>query len=156
MPVHSIDDLTSQIAPNKRILGLDLGSKTIGLAISDSGFRLASVLDTIRRKKFTQDAILLEGIINERDVGALILGLPVNMDGTEGPRCQSTRQFATNFLECLDIPLAFWDERLSTAAVERNLIEADVSRAKRAKVVDQMAASYILQGALDYLQSRTT
>jgi putative Holliday junction resolvase len=150
-----IDDLTGAVARNSRLLGLDLGSKTIGLAISDGAFHLSSPLDTIRRKKFTQDAIQLQAIIEERQVGGLILGLPINMDGTEGPRCQSTRQFARNFMERYDIPLAFWDERLSTAAVERDLIAADVSRAKRAEVIDQMAASFILQGALDYLNKPT-
>jgi putative Holliday junction resolvase len=150
-----IDDLAGAVAPNSRLLGLDLGSKTIGLAISDGAFHMSSPLDTIRRKKFTQDAIQLQAIIEERQVGGLILGLPINMDGTEGPRCQSTRQFARNFMERYDIPVAFWDERLSTAAVERDLIAADVSRAKRAEVIDQMAASFILQGALDYLNKPT-
>ena len=149
------DDLAGAVAPNSRLLGLDLGSKTIGLAISDGAFHMSSPLETIRRKKFTQDAIRLQAIIEERQVGGLILGLPINMDGTEGPRCQSTRQFARNFMERYDIPLAFWDERLSTAAVERDLIAADVSRAKRAEVIDQMAASFILQGALDYLNKPT-
>ena len=155
MPETDIDDLTGAVAPNSRLLGLDLGSKTIGLAISDGAFHMSSPLDTIRRKKFTHDAIQLQAIIEERQVGGLILGLPINMDGTEGPRCQSTRQFAVNFMERYDIPLSFWDERLSTAAVERDLIAADVSRAKRAEVIDQLAASFILQGALDYLNKPT-
>ena len=151
MPELSIDELKDAVPAGKRLLGLDLGSKTIGLAISDGGFMLSNPLDTIRRKKFTQDAIQLQTIIDERSVGGLVLGLPVNMDGTEGPRCQSTRQFARNFLEKRDIPIVYWDERLSTAAVERDMIAADVSRAKRAQVIDQMAASFILQGALDYI-----
>ena len=151
MTETAIDDLKQAIPTGSRLLGLDLGSKTIGLAISDGALMLATPLDTIRRKKFTQDAEQLIAIIADRQIGGLVLGLPVNMDGTEGPRCQSTRQFARNLLEKIDIPIAFWDERLSTAAVERDLIAADVSRAKRAQVVDQMAAGFILQGALDYL-----
>jgi putative holliday junction resolvase len=152
LPEIDINDLKDAIPRGKRLLGLDLGSKTIGLAISDSGFQLASPIDTIRRKKFTQDALQLQKIIKARDVGGLVLGLPVNMDGTEGPRCQSTRQFARNFLEKQDIPIAYWDERLSTSAVERDLIASDVTRAKRAQVIDQMAAGFILQGALDYIR----
>ena len=148
-----INELKDAIPRGKRLLGLDLGSKTIGLAISDSAFHLATPIDTIRRKKFTQDALQLQETIKARDVGGLVLGLPVNMDGTEGPRCQSTRQFARNFLEKLDIPIAYWDERLSTSAVERDLIAADVTRAKRAQVIDQMAAGFILQGALDYIST---
>ncbi len=155
MAIIDIDDLRQSVAKNTRLMGLDLGSKTIGLAISDGAFHMSSPLDTIRRRKFTQDAIQLQAIICERQVGGLILGLPINMDGTEGPRCQSTRQFAANFIEKYDIPIALWDERLSTAAVERDLIAADVSRAKRAEVIDQMAASFILQGALDYLNKPT-
>ena len=151
MPELTLDELKQAIPANSRLLGLDLGSKTVGLAISDSMFHLASPIDTIRRKKFTLDAEYLLRVIDERHVGGLVLGLPVNMDGTEGPRCQSTRQFARNLMEKRDVPIAFWDERLSTSAVERDLIAADVSRAKRAKVVDQMAAGFILQGALDYL-----
>lgn len=134
-----------------RIMGLDLGTKTIGVAISD-GIRLtATPLETIRRKKFGLDAARLCEIIAENNIAGIILGLPLNMDGTEGPRVQSTRAFARNLSTKTDLPIAFWDERLSTAAVTRTLIEADVSRAKRAKVVDKLAASYILQGALDNL-----
>jgi putative Holliday junction resolvase len=155
LPVTDIDDLKQVVAKNTRLLGLDLGAKTIGLAISDGAFHMSTPLDTIRRKKFTHDAIQLQAIIETRQIGGLILGLPINMDGTEGPRCQSTRQFAANFIDKYDIPIAFWDERLSTAAVERDLIAADVSRAKRALVIDQMAASFILQGALDYLNKPT-
>ena len=154
MPILEINDLKNALPRGARLLGLDLGTKTIGLAISDSAFMVASPLETVRRKKFTQDAEILFALIDEKDVGGLVLGLPINMDGTEGPRCQSTRQFARNLLGLRDIPIAFWDERLSTAAVERALIDADTSRAKRAKVVDQLAASYILQGALDFI-SRT-
>ena len=137
-----------------RLLGLDLGTKTIGLALSDVTLTIASPLETIRRVKFTPDAEKLESLIDEHEVGGLVLGLPVSMDGTEGPRCQSTRQFATNLLERRNIPLAFWDERLSTAAVERILVgEADMTRKRRAQVVDKAAAAYILQGALDSLGS---
>ncbi len=136
-----------------RLLGLDFGSKTIGLAISDSLRTVASPLETIRRKKLRHDVERLQAIIAERQAVGLVLGLPVNMDGSEGPRCQSTRQFARNIAAAgITLPLAFWDERLSTAAVERFLVEeADLSRAKRAAVVDKMAAAYILQGALDAL-----
>ena len=151
MPEIDLSQLKIALPARRRLLGLDLGSKTIGLAISDSGFMVASPLDTIRRKKFTADAATLFAIVDEHNVGGLILGLPFNMDGTEGPRCQSTRQFARNLMGIRDMPIAFWDERLSTAAVQRAMIEADTSRAKRAEVVDQVAASYILQGALDFL-----
>ena len=137
-----------------RLLGLDLGSKTIGLALSDPAFMVASPIDTIRRTKFGKDAAELDRLIADRGVGGLVLGLPINMDGSEGPRCQSTRQFATNLIQRgMERPIVFWDERLSTAAVERVLIdEADMSRRKRADVVDKMAAAYILQGVLDRLR----
>jgi len=140
--------------PGTRLLGLDLGSKTIGLALSDPTFMVASPIDTIRRTKFGKDAAELDRLIADRGVGGLVLGLPINMDGSEGPRCQSTRQFATNLIQRgMGQPIVFWDERLSTAAVERVLIdEADMSRRKRADVVDKMAAAYILQGALDRLR----
>ena len=152
MAIVDITELRAAVPTGKRLLGLDLGSKTIGLAICDSSFAIASPLETLRRRKFTQDAIDLEALIAERDVGGLVLGLPRNMDGSEGPRAQSTRQFAANLLTRSDIPIAFWDERLSTVAVERLLIdEADLSRRKRGDVVDKMAASYILQGAIDLI-----
>ena len=152
MAIVRITELRAAVPTGKRLLGLDLGSKTIGLAICDSSFAIASPLETLRRRKFTQDAIDLEALIAERDVGGLVLGLPRNIDGSEGPRAQSTRQFAANLLGRSDIPIAFWDERLSTVAVERLLIdEADLSRRKRGDVVDKMAASYILQGAIDLI-----
>ncbi len=138
-----------------RLLGLDIGEKTIGLAISDSGQSVASPLETIRRSKFAKDMAQLKQVIAERRVGALVLGLPVNMDGSEGPRCQSVRQFARNLRSMaeIDLPLAFWDERLSTRAVERFLIdEQDMTRKRRAEVIDKLAAAYILQGALDARQ----
>ena len=136
-----------------RLLGLDVGAKTIGLAVSDRGLAVASPLETLRRGKLADDVAALKRVCAERAVGGLVIGLPVNMDGSEGPRCQSVRQFAANLAERgLDLPVAFWDERLSTAAVERLLIaEADMTRARRRKVVDKMAAAYILQGALDAL-----
>jgi len=157
MAIVEMSDLRKSVKRGERLLGLDLGSKTIGLAISDSGFMIASPLETIRRKKFTADALALKAIIDERQIGGLVLGLPKNMDGSDGPRVQSTRQFAANLLERFDIPIAFWDERLSTMAVERVLVdEADMSRRKRSAVVDKMAASYILQGALDLMALQDT
>ena len=154
MPQLDLRHLPDRLAKGERLLGFDIGEKTLGLAISDSALSIASPVDTIRRRKFTADAQALAEICRGRRVGGLVLGLPVNMDGSEGPRCQSVRQFARNLREKagLDLPMAFWDERLSTAAVQRMLIgEADMSRAKRARVVDKMAAAYILQGALDAL-----
>ena len=134
---------------NQRLLGLDLGSKTIGLALSDVERRIATPFDTIRRTKFTHDVTSLRTMIDRHAVGALIIGLPLNMDGSEGPRAQSTRSFVRQSFPLLERPFVFWDERLSTAAVTRSLIEQDASRAKRAAVVDRMAAAYILQGVLD-------
>src|SRR6187455_3453191 len=133
------------------LVGLDLGTKTIGVAVSDPDRRLATGVETIQRKTFTKDAARLLAIAGERNAAGFILGLPINMDGSEGPRAQSTRAFARNFAKLTDLAIAFWDERLSTAAVERQLIEADVSRKKRAAVIDQHAAAFILQGALDRL-----
>jgi putative Holliday junction resolvase len=141
--------LAAALGRNQRLLGLDLGEKTIGLALSDPGLSVASPISTIRRTKVTADAKELLGIVAERQVGGLVIGLPLNMDGSEGPRCQSVRQFAVNLTKLQELPVLFWDERLSTVAVERNMIDADMSRAKRAKVVDQAAAAFILQGVLD-------
>jgi putative Holliday junction resolvase len=135
-----------------RLLGLDVGTKTIGLALSDVTRTIATPYDTIRRTKFTIDAKALASIVDKMEIGALIIGLPINLDGSEGPRAQSTRAFARNLAKHIDLPMAFWDERLSTAAVERHLIEAGASRKRRAEVVDRMAAAYILQGALDRLK----
>ncbi len=154
MSVVDLTEIATHLAPRARLLGLDLGAKTIGLAISDRGFAVASPLETLRRGKFAQDAAALAALCAERQVGGLVIGLPVNMDGSEGPRCQSVRQFAANLTELagVTLPIAFWDERLSTAAVERFLVEeADMTRKRRAQVVDKMAAAYILQGALDAL-----
>ncbi len=128
---------------------MDVGEKTIGLALSDLGLMIATPMQTIRRGKFSADLEKLAAIITEQNVGGLIIGLPVNMDGSEGPRAQSVRQFARNLLKRFALPIALWDERLSTMAVTRVLIEADASRARRAELVDKMAAAYILQGALD-------
>lgn len=154
MPIIPLNALPEALPPKGRLMGLDLGTKTIGIAISDPGIAVASPLETIRRaKRFAEDAKALLALIEARGVGGLVLGLPVNMDGSEGPRAQSTRAFAENLLKLKDLPLAFWDERLSTAAVNRFLIEeADMTRRRRAEVVDKMAAAYILQGALDALR----
>ena len=133
------------------LLGLDLGDKTIGVAISDDRRSVASPLETIRRRKFGVDATQLLDIVKVRAITGLILGLPMNMDGTEGPRCQSTRAFARNLSRMTDLPIGFWDERLSTVAAERALLEADTSRRRRGEVIDHVAAGYILQGALDRL-----
>ena len=130
-------------------MGLDLGTKTIGVSVSDRLLSSATPLLTVKRKKFTQDAKELLDIIADREIGAVVLGLPRNMDGSEGPRCQSTRSFARNFSTLTNIPIGFWDERLSTVAAERVLLEADTSRKRRAEVIDHVAAGYILQGALD-------
>jgi putative holliday junction resolvase len=143
--------LRTALPRNQRLLGLDLGDKTIGLALSDPGLSVASPVATIRRTKFTADATALLKLAAERGVGGLVIGLPLNMDGSEGPRCQSTRQFAANLLKLKDLPIMFWDERLSTMAVEREMIAHDVTRARRDKVVDQAAAAFILQGVLDAL-----
>lgn len=134
------------------IAGLDLGTKTIGVAVSDGLRHVASPLTVIRRTKFTADATALLQIAADRGLAGLVLGLPLNMDGTEGPRAQSTRAFARNLERLTPLPLAFWDERLSTVAAERALLEADTSRRRRAEVIDQVAAGYILQGALDRLR----
>lgn len=156
MPIVSLQDLKSGLASGQRLLGLDLGSKTIGLALSDVSLTIATPKETISRGKFSRDAEALKTIINEHEVGGLVIGLPVSMDGSEGPRCQSTRQFAVNLLERFEIAIAFWDERLSTSAVERVLIdEADMTRKRRAQVVDKAAAAWILQGALDAAPSLT-
>jgi putative Holliday junction resolvase len=134
------------------LLGLDLGTKTIGVAVSDPDRRLAAGVETIARKAFQADAARLLALAADRRAVGFVLGLPLNMDGSEGPRAQSTRAFARNLARLTELPIALWDERLSTAAVERELIAADASRAKRAAVIDQHAAAFILQGALDFLR----
>ena len=149
MVVADAGSLRTALARNQRVLGLDVGDKTIGLALSDPALSVASPVTTIKRSKFAADAASLLKLAAERGVGGLVIGLPLNMDGTEGPRCQSVRQFASNLLKVKDLPILFWDERLSTVAVERAMIAHDLTRAKRDKVVDQAAAAFILQGALD-------
>ncbi len=147
----AFDAFLAALPPGRPLFGLDLGEKTIGLAVSDTRRRVASPLETIRRVKFGQDAARLLALSAERDGAGFVLGLPRNMDGSEGPRCQSTRAFARNLSRLTPLPSTFWDERLSTVAVERTLLEADASRKRRAEVVDKMAAAFILQGALDRL-----
>lgn len=149
----SIEDLAPRLGPRQRLMGADLGSKTIGLALSDVERRIATPLTTIRRTKFAKDAAALAALMDEFDAAALVIGLPLNMDGSEGPAAQSARAFARNFAPLSRRPCVFWDERLSTAAVTRSLIAQDVSRAKRREAVDRMAAAYILQGALDRLRA---
>jgi len=152
-PPLPIEDLASTLRPEARLLGLDVGTKTIGLALSDVTRLIATPYETIRRTKFTADAKALAEIVAKEGVGGLVIGLPINLDGSEGPRAQSTRAFARNLTGHIPLPMVFWDERLSTAAVERHLIEADASRKRRAQVIDRMAAAYILQGALDRLRT---
>jgi putative pre-16S rRNA nuclease len=151
-PVIAIEELPKLLAPEARLLGLDLGTKTIGMALSDVSRSVATPYHTIRRSKFTADARAIAAAIADNGVGALVIGLPLNLDGTEGPRVQSTRAFARNLVPKIDVPILFWDERLSTQAVERHLIDAGASRKRRAEVIDRMAAAYILQGALDRLK----
>lgn len=133
----------------RTLLGLDLGTKTIGVAVSDTIWTVASALDTIRRRKFGLDAAALFALTADRNPAGIVIGLPLNMDGSEGPRAQATRAFARNLIRISDLPIVFWDERLSTVAAERALLEADTSRKRRAQVIDHVAAAYILQGALD-------
>jgi putative Holliday junction resolvase len=151
MPVLALADAAALLPPRGALIGLDLGSKTIGVAASDPDRRLAATVETVSRTRFTLDAERLLALAGERRAVGFVLGLPLNMDGTEGPRAQATRAFARNFSKLTALPIALWDERLSTAAVERGLIEADASRKKRKAVIDQHAAAYILQGALDRL-----
>jgi putative Holliday junction resolvase len=148
----TLAETIATITQDRRLMGLDLGSKTIGVATSDRTRMIATPIETIARTKFTHDAERLIAIAARENIGLIVLGLPVNMDGTEGPRCQSTRAFARNFARLWPIPIVFWDERLSTAAVERMLIEADASRARRDAVIDKLAAAWILQAALDSLR----
>ena len=154
MAVEILDivDLPPRIGARQRLIGVDLGTKTIGLALSDVERRIATPLETIRRTKFTADAVRLAALADQFDVAALVIGLPLNMDGSEGARVQATRAFVRNLGALISRPFVYWDERLSTAAVTRSLIAQDASRAKRAEVVDRMAAAYILQGALDRLR----
>ncbi|MGE4372848.1 MAG: Holliday junction resolvase RuvX [Xanthobacter sp.] len=149
--IGPLAELASSLPVRGALLGLDLGTKTIGVASCDPDRRLATVVETVRRTKFTADAQRLLILAEERRAVGFVLGLPLNMDGSEGPRAQASRTFARNFSKLTMLPIALWDERLSTVAVERALISADVSRAKRAAVVDQHAAAFILEGAIDFL-----
>ncbi len=154
MIYDDLEQLSAALPRFQALAGLDLGDKTIGVAVSDTWLSIATPLETIRRRKFSLDADALAKIVQDRSIGGLILGLPRNMDGSEGPRCQSTRAFARNLLRLpafAQTPITFWDERLSTVAAERALLEADTSRKRRAQVIDHVAAGYILQGALDRL-----
>jgi putative holliday junction resolvase len=151
MAVIDIAQAATLLPQRGALIGLDLGIKTIGVAVSDPDRRVAAPVETVARKQFKTDAERILKLAAERNATGLVLGLPINMDGSEGPRAQSTRAFARNLAKLTELPIAFWDERLSTAAVERALIEADASRAKRKAVIDAHAATYILQGALDRL-----
>ncbi len=151
MPVLSLADAVAVLPPRGALIGLDLGSKTIGVAASDPDRRIAAPVETISRRRFNLDAQRILELAGERRATGFVLGLPINMDGSEGPRAQATRAFARNLARLTELPIALWDERLSTAAVERALIAADASRAKRKNVIDQHAAAYILQGVLDRL-----
>lgn len=146
-----IEEFAAALPRDRALFGLDLGTKTLGVATSDLRRSVASPVETIRRSKFTADANALLALADGRQVAGFVLGLPRNMDGSEGPRCQSTRAFARNLAKLTDLPITFWDERLSTVAVERTLLEADQSRKRRAEVIDKMAAAFILQGVLDRL-----
>ncbi len=151
MPLCDLPALAASLAQGKPLLGFDVGTKTIGLAISDPGWRVASPHSTITRRKWPQDLAAILAVVKEREVGGFVVGLPRNMDGSEGPRAQSVRAFAQNLMAKLDLPLVFWDERLSTAAVERLMIEDDMTRKRRDETIDKAAAAYILQGALEAL-----
>jgi len=153
MAILTIAELAATLAPGKAVAGLDLGTKTIGLAMSDLGRRFATPRTVIKRVKFTKDAEVLLAFAEKEKVSAFILGMPMNMDGSAGPRAQATRAFVRAMSDKTTIPFVFWDERLSTVAAERALLEMDVSRAKRAERIDSAAASFILQGALDRLSS---
>ena len=147
--IEDVRAFAAALPPGRALIGLDLGTRTIGVAVSDTGRRIASPLETIRRTRFGADAAALLALAAARRIGGVVLGLPRNMDGSEGPRAQSTRAFARNLAGLTELPITFWDERLSTVAAERALLEADASRRRRAEVIDHVAAGYILQGLLD-------
>lgn len=151
MIFEDIADFFAALPKGAALAGLDLGTKTIGVAVSDRMLAVATPLETIKRKKFGTDAAALQALFDARAIGGVVLGLPRNMDGSEGPRCQSTRAFARNFDALGSVAITFWDERLSTVAAEKALLEADTTRKRRAEVIDHVAAGYILQGALDRL-----
>lgn len=153
MAMTQLEDLPGRLKRGQVLVGLDLGTKTVGIAVSDIGLRLATPRSTLKRMKFTRDAEALLALFGRENAGGIVLGLPVNMDGSQGPRAQATRAFARSLGERTDLPIALWDERLSTVAAERTLIEMDVSRARRAERIDSAAAAFILQGALDRLSS---
>jgi putative Holliday junction resolvase len=153
LSIVALADLRPQLPPGARLLGLDLGEKTIGLALSDTRLTVATPLETLKRGKFSADAAKLEELIGKHGVGGLVVGLPFNMDGTDGPSAQSARAFARNLAARSPLPIVLWDERLSTAAVTRDMIAANASRKRRAAAVDKIAAAYILQGALDRLRN---
>ena len=152
MPIVDLSELRPLVATGMRLLGLDLGEKTIGLALSDTLLTVATPMETLKRGKFSADAQILGEMIAKQGVGGLVIGLPLNMDGSEGPSAQSARAFGRNFAQRSALPIVYWDERLSTSAVTRTLLEADTSRKRRGQVVDKMAAAYILQGVLDRLR----
>ena len=152
MICDSIADFQIALPPARAIAGLDLGTATIGIAVSDAGRSIATPLETIRRRKFSQDAVRLLKIADHRAIAGFVIGLPLHMDGTESRRCQSARAFARNLMRLTDLAVVFWDERLSTVAAERALLEADMSRKRRGEVIDHVAAGLILQGALDRMQ----
>jgi putative Holliday junction resolvase len=149
----SPEELAARLEPGRRLIGLDVGEKTIGVALSDALLMTATPLETIRRGKFADDAGKLAALAAKENAAAFVIGHPLNMDGSSGPRAQAARAFARNLARYTDVPVVLWDERLSTAGVERTLIEADVSRARRREVVDKLAASWILQGLLDFLRN---
>ena len=153
MAIIDIGELRATLAARSRLLGFDLGEKTIGLALSDTLLTVATPLETLKRGKFSVDATIVETLIARHGVGGLVMGLPLNMDGSDGPSAQSARAFGRNFAARSALPIVFWDERLSTAAVTRTLLDADASRRRRSEVVDKMADAYILQGALDRLRA---
>ena len=149
---ETIEGFAAALPPHGALMGLDLGTKTVGVAVSDTFRSVSTPLQTIRRTKFTADAVAIEALLTARTVVGIILGLPLNMDGSEGPRGQATRAFARNMARRIDTPIGYWDERLSTVAAERILLEADTSRKRRAEVIDHVAAGFILQGALDRMR----
>jgi len=151
MILNNPGELREAASDGKRLMGLDVGTKTIGLALSDTRRVIATPLETIRRRRFREDMARLFALIDTQDVGGLVIGLPLTLAGADGPRTQSVRQFARNLVALRDLPIAFWDERLSTAAVTREMIAADLTRKRRGEIVDRVAAAYILQGCLDYL-----
>ena len=151
MIIGNPTDFRGAVPPGLRLLGLDVGTKTIGMALSDTRRMIATPLDTLRRRRFGDDLAVLSAVIDRHQVGGLVIGLPLTLSGGDGPRTQSVRQFARNIAATRDLPMLFWDERLSTAAVTREMIAADITRKRRAEIVDRVAAAYILQGCLDLL-----